>query len=249
MTPYEAANPSHGLAFSAIVHDGFTIAAPVGDLDIACAPTLREQLLGVLRAQACLLVIDLSKVSYCDASGLAVLVSTARRARLLGGVLRLAAPAPPVAAALRVTGLDRQFDVFSTVPAAITNSRAGQRVPDGSRQIAAPSCDLSARHAKPNALARETAVPDTDALRQAVTGVLGHADAWRDADPNRRLTLSLRTLARASDGTDHTALVEAARSLLTALVRHPLTNSPAVATSASDLRRVMDSRAHRPALN
>jgi anti-anti-sigma factor len=249
MTPYEATNPTHGLTFSASAHDGFTIAAPVGDLDISCAPVLREQLLGVLRARACLLVIDLSKVGYCDASGLAVLVSTARRARLLGGVLRLAAPAPPVAVALRVTGLDRQFDVFSTVPAAITNSPAGQWLSDGSRQIAAPRHDLSAWHVRPNALARGTAVPDKNDLRQAVTSVLGHADAWRDADPNRRFTFSLRALARASDGTDHTALVEAARSLLTALVRHPLTNSPAVAESASDLRRVMDSCAHQAALN
>jgi anti-anti-sigma factor len=95
-----------------------------GDLDIACAPALREQLVSALGTRVSRLIIDLSKVSFCDASGLAVLVGTSRRARLLGGVVRLAAPAPPVVAALRLTGLGRQFDIFPTVTAAITNSPA-----------------------------------------------------------------------------------------------------------------------------
>ena len=67
------------------------------------------------------LVIDLSRVTYADAAGLAVLVGTGRRAGLLGGFLRLAAPAPAVAKVLRVTGLDRQLDVFPAVQAAITS--------------------------------------------------------------------------------------------------------------------------------
>ena len=44
------------------------------------------------------IVVDLSQVTFCDASGLAVLIGARRRAWLLGGSLRLAAPAPPVAA-------------------------------------------------------------------------------------------------------------------------------------------------------
>ena len=98
----------------------YVIAALSGELDIACAPALREQLLGLLRPAASL-VIDLSAVSYADASGLAVLVATGRRAGLLGGLLRLAAPAPAVAKVLRITGLHQQFDIFPTVQAAITS--------------------------------------------------------------------------------------------------------------------------------
>lgn len=59
------------------------IATLCGELDIASAPTLREQLLSLLRPATSRLVLDLSAVSYADASGLAVLVGTARRARLL----------------------------------------------------------------------------------------------------------------------------------------------------------------------
>jgi anti-sigma B factor antagonist len=237
----ENANPPIELAFSVRVRDGFTIAALIGDLDVASAPVLREQLLGVLRAHASQIVVDLSKVSYCDASGLAVLVGTARRAGLLGGVLRLVAPAPAVAAAMHLTGLDRQLDIFPTVAAAITNSQAGRRVAGLSMGIPAPSHEMTARLARPTVLAPEMGTPDTDDLREAVTALLAHGDAWRDADPNRRLTPTLRTLARAKDDADHAALTEASRSLLAALIRHPLTHSPAVATTARDLRRVMDS--------
>ena len=51
-----------------------------------------------------LLVLDLSRVPSCDPAGLAVLIGTQRRARLLGIVVRLAAPSLPVAKLLRLTG-------------------------------------------------------------------------------------------------------------------------------------------------
>ena len=120
-----------GLSISSRSERGCVIAALSGELDITCAPALREQLLGLLRPGTGRLVIDLSRVSYADASGLAVLVGTGRRAGLLGGFLRLAAPAPAVANVLRVTGLRRQLDVFPTVQAAITSPGRGQRQPDG----------------------------------------------------------------------------------------------------------------------
>ena len=118
MTVHDITSPAGGLVFSARTGAGYAIASLVGKLDVACAPVLREQLVGLLRPRARKLVIDLSKVSLCDASGLAVLVGTGHRARALGGVLRLAAPAPAVASALRLSGLLWQFDVFPTVMAA-----------------------------------------------------------------------------------------------------------------------------------
>src|SRR5258708_5445007 len=120
-----------GLGVSSRSERACVIAALTGDLDITCAPARREQLLGLLRRGTGRLVIDLSRVSYADASGLAVLVGTGRRAGLLGGFLHLAAPAPAVAKVLRMTGLHRRLDVFPTVQAAITSPGRGQRRPDG----------------------------------------------------------------------------------------------------------------------
>jgi anti-anti-sigma factor len=86
---------------------GITIAELAGELDIASAPALREQLLSLLRPGSSRLFIDLSKVSLGDASGLAVLVGIGRRARLLGGFMRLAAVSPQADRVLHITGLHR----------------------------------------------------------------------------------------------------------------------------------------------
>jgi anti-anti-sigma factor len=97
---------------------GYVIGALKGGLGIASAPALREQLLSLLRA-ASQLIIDLSAVECADASGLAVLMGSGRRARLLGGSLRLAAPSPEVARVLSATGMNQHLDIFPTVRAAI----------------------------------------------------------------------------------------------------------------------------------
>jgi anti-sigma B factor antagonist len=105
---------------------GYVIAALSGELGIASAAALREQILSLLRA-ASHLIIDLSALEHADAGGLAVLVGSGRRAKLLGGSLRLAAPSPEVARVLSATGLDQHLDIFPTVRAAA----AGQaRLPD-----------------------------------------------------------------------------------------------------------------------
>ena len=64
-------------------------------------------------------------MSHADASGLAVLVGTGRRAGRLGGFLRLAATAPAVTSVLRRTGLSGQFDIFPSVRAAMAAAPAG----------------------------------------------------------------------------------------------------------------------------
>ena len=131
MTPLEITPSPRALRLSTHFRGGYCVATLSGELDMASVPELRDQLLGLLRPDACRLIVDLSHVSSCDASGLAVLVGTNRRARLLGGVLRLAAPAPPVIEALRITGLDLRFDIFPTVSAAIIGTKASHHIPDG----------------------------------------------------------------------------------------------------------------------
>ena len=103
--------------------------------------------------------------------------------------------------------------------------------------------DRTLTHLRVLATARRTAGhdPDSGDLRKAVTELLEQSDAWREADPHRRLTPTLRALARAQAGADHAALAEVARSLLAALARHPLSHLPAVAATASELRRVVTS--------
>ncbi len=107
------------MAVSCRTEPGCLVVALSGSLDAASAPALREYLLRIVHQCDGRLVLDLSAVSYADVSGLTAVVGTGRRARLLGGWLRLASPAPVVADVLAATGLDRQLDVYASVEAAV----------------------------------------------------------------------------------------------------------------------------------
>jgi anti-sigma B factor antagonist len=67
---------------------GCAIVTPAGELDLATAPQLREFLLALLPAHPAL-VINLDQVSFCDATGLGVLVGAANRAHANGASLHL----------------------------------------------------------------------------------------------------------------------------------------------------------------
>jgi anti-sigma B factor antagonist len=204
-----------------------------GELDIVSAPTAREELIGLLRPGASELVIDMSGIRYADASGLAVLVGTQRRAELLGGSLRLAALQPEVARVLAVTGISRHLDAYPTVEAAI----AGRRPAGGGAPL--PGTGLPG-NGLPGSGVRALPAQGAESveLRAAITALLANADAWRDADPRRRFSPALRVLAQAHAGASYTALAQAAQSLVSVLSREPLTYSPAVAATASRLRRL-----------
>ena len=207
------------------------VVALAGDLDIAAVPAVRERLLSLLRPGASRLVIDMSAVQYADASGLDALVSTRRRAVLLGGTLHLAALQPEVAKLLMATGLSRHLGTYPTIQAAIADRRPGTRT-------ATPGTGPAVTPAGIPTQAQAGAGADRGELRAAVDALLASADAWRDADPRRRFSPALRALAQADAGTSHTALTQAARSLLSVLSREPLTYSPAVAATAGRLRRL-----------
>lgn len=98
---------------------GHTVIAVHGELDIATTASLRNRILTILKDTATPVIIDLSGVSFCDASGLALLVGAQRRARLHGLTITLAAPRPNVAKLLRITGLHRAF----TIHPALTGAR------------------------------------------------------------------------------------------------------------------------------
>jgi len=209
--------------------DGPVIVTLSGELDIVSAPAVRERLLSLLSPDASRLVIDMAAVRYADASGLAALVSTQRRAVLLGGTLRLAGLRPDVARVLTVTGLSRHLRVYPTVQAAI----AGRKL--AIRPARRGTGAVAAAHV-PAARPQAELGPDSGELRAAVAALLANADAWRDADPRRRFSPALRALAQAYAGTSYAATAQAAQSLLSVLSREPLTYSPAVAATASRLR-------------
>lgn len=233
---YPVARCAGVLVASRAERDGCVVAVLQGELDIASAAALREELLGLLRPEASKLVIDLSAVRYADASGAAVLVGTGRRAGLLGGWLRLAAPAPEVASVLSLTGLSRHLAIFPSVAEAISG-----RQPDTG--TAGPRTGLPRRGARAGPVhpagTRARRAADGGELRAVVGALLTHSDAWRDADPRRRLAPAFHVLTLAHAGNSLATLTQAAHSLLAALRREPLTPFPEVAMGAGRLRRLL----------
>ncbi|PRX64144.1 anti-sigma B factor antagonist [Nonomuraea fuscirosea] len=86
-----------------------TIVHLSGEIDIFTSTAVRLQLLNALRHSTKLLIFDLSQVSFCDSSGLAVLVGIQHRARAQNITLALANPRSYTSHVLRVTGLDRDL--------------------------------------------------------------------------------------------------------------------------------------------
>jgi|SRR5579871_1275757 len=75
-----------------------------GEVDIASAPGLRDQL---QRLNARNVVVDLSGVTFIDSTGLGVLVAALKRAREAGGQLTLRAPTRSTRKVLDITGLSQ----------------------------------------------------------------------------------------------------------------------------------------------
>jgi anti-sigma B factor antagonist len=228
---HPAAEDIDPITFTVVIErGGSVIVTPHGDLDIVSAPAVRERLLSLLRPDASRLVIDMSAVRYADASGLAVLVSTQRRAVLLGGTLRLAALQPEVARVLTAAGLGRDLATYPSVQAAVAGRKRGIRAALHVPSQAAP------------AQAQAELGPDGAELRAAVAALLANADAWHDADPHRRFSPALRALAQAYAGSSYAVMAQAAQSLLSVLSREPLNHSPAVAATAGRLRGLFSPR-------
>jgi anti-anti-sigma factor len=112
-----------GAALSSRRTQDHTVMTVRGELDMATTAVLRDQIVTLLRETAAPVIIDLSGVAFCDASGLALLVGAQRRAKLQGLAVVLAGPRRNVSKLLRITGLDRAFTIYPTLAAA----RLGER--------------------------------------------------------------------------------------------------------------------------
>lgn len=90
-----------------------------GDLDHHTAPRMRRALDDLTLAPGAGLVIDLSALTFCDSTGISLLVSAHQRAQNAGAAPVLAGLDPDIAHVFRIMGLDRLFTSYETVEKAI----------------------------------------------------------------------------------------------------------------------------------
>jgi anti-sigma B factor antagonist len=77
-----------------------------GEIDISACPAIRRFFMAAISGGDVHLAVDMSGVTFIDASGVGVLVAAAGRARQAGGSLSLLAPSWQVRRLLDVFSLD-----------------------------------------------------------------------------------------------------------------------------------------------
>lgn len=89
-----------------------------GEVDIYTAPSLRDQVSGLVDEGRSKIVVNLLGVGFMDSSGLGALVAALKRVKERDGDLRVVCDEGPVRRVLSITGLQQVFSVFPTVEAA-----------------------------------------------------------------------------------------------------------------------------------
>jgi len=80
-----------------------------GELDLATADAVQEELTRVEATDADSIVLDLSGLTFINSTGLRLLIGAAARSRAAGGRLSLLRGGPAVQRALQLTGLEDQL--------------------------------------------------------------------------------------------------------------------------------------------
>ncbi|GAA4877662.1 STAS domain-containing protein [Kitasatospora terrestris] len=91
--------------------DGAVVLSPVGELDYDSAHVLRAQLDEALARAAGRIVLDCGRLSFCDSTGLNLLLATRLEALKAELSLVLVRVSGPVARLLELTGTDAVFDI------------------------------------------------------------------------------------------------------------------------------------------
>ncbi|MCG6493809.1 STAS domain-containing protein [Kitasatospora sp. A2-31] len=90
-----------------------------GDLDIETLEPARSKLDDLVEQRPPLLVVDLGRVTFCDSSGLNLLLQTRMAAAAADVEFRLAAPSTMVLRLLELTCADSVFSIHPSLDAAL----------------------------------------------------------------------------------------------------------------------------------
>ena len=94
------------------VGDDYGVIALIGDIDLNTTDPIRRAALEMVGgAHTPVLVVDCSRLTFVDSTGIGMLVGLHKRLAMTGGQLILANVAGPCAEVLRLTGLDAVLDI------------------------------------------------------------------------------------------------------------------------------------------
>lgn len=90
-----------------------------GEIDLHVSPQIGARLAALIKQKPAKLVVDLSKVTYIDSSGLAVLIEAMQNAGAYGGSFALTGLQDGVRPIFEIARLDQVFRIFPDNAAAL----------------------------------------------------------------------------------------------------------------------------------
>jgi anti-sigma B factor antagonist len=97
------------------------VVTPGAPLDFYSSPVFKKEMTALIEGGRTLVLIDLSGVTFVDSSGLGALLGVLRHATRQKGDLKLAGLRPNVKAVMELTRLEKMFEIFPDVPAALAS--------------------------------------------------------------------------------------------------------------------------------
>lgn len=101
-----------------------TIFSLKGNLDALTAPALKKEIEALLAARKIHVVFDLTQLELIDSSGVGAIVSLFKRVRTLQGDVKIARLRGQPAEIFKLLRLDRAFEIFDSVDAAVDRFHA-----------------------------------------------------------------------------------------------------------------------------
>jgi anti-sigma B factor antagonist len=89
-----------------------------GEIDLHVSPAIAISLQEIIAKKPARLLVDLSRVSYMDSSGLAVLIDAMQKVKKYGGAFGVVGMQESVRAIFEIAKLDQVFRIFPSVEAA-----------------------------------------------------------------------------------------------------------------------------------
>lgn len=100
--------------------NGLTVCCIEGEVDINSSPNIKKSFDKLIASKTPKIIVNLSKVTYVDSSGLATLVEVLKNMRSYGGKLRLTNMSSKVKSLFEITKLEKLFEIIADEAEAIS---------------------------------------------------------------------------------------------------------------------------------
>lgn len=92
--------------------NGVVVCQVDGEIDINTAPDVKKAFDKILSKKEPKIIVNFSKVTYVDSSGLATLVEILKNMKSYGGRLKLTNLSPKIKSLFEITKLERLFEIL-----------------------------------------------------------------------------------------------------------------------------------------